>query len=51
MAKVNRLNENRKGIEEYTPESIKKGIEEAIMRSLKTKKNGKKTKNTNEWKK
>jgi len=40
MAKVNRLNENKIGIEEYTKESIKKGIEEAIKRSLKTKKNG-----------
>jgi len=51
MAKVNRLNENKMGIKEYTPESIKKGIEEAIKRSLNKKKNGKKTKNTNEWKK
>ena len=41
MAKVNRLNENKIGIEEYTPESIKKGIEEAIKRSLKIKKNEK----------
>lgn len=38
-------------LEKYTPESIKKGIEDAIRRSLKIKKNGKKTKNTNEWKK